>query len=186
MDQPEVIAVGFREFWQPVYDKYRGFFDCALKLAPIVSDMIKTPVGGQLLQIVGHLVGAAANSYGALLTLVLNGFGLDAMKIARSIYETELNILWLKNHPDDLADFLDYNLIQQKQLYDAMSEEQQKTVPKERYEQMMADYNRVLPRFLKDRKGQIPRSEWCRVSIYERAKEAEQHWKEDGCRWYPR
>ena len=43
---------------------------------------------------------------------------------------------------------------------------------------MMANYNRVLPRFLKDRKRQIPRSEWCRVSLYERAKEAEQRWKE--------
>jgi len=27
---------------------------------------------------------------------------MDAIKIARSIYETELNILWLKNHPEDL------------------------------------------------------------------------------------
>jgi hypothetical protein len=178
MDQPEVVAAGFPEFWKPVYLKYQGFFDCAHKLVPVVSDMIKAPVGGQLLQIVGRLVAAASNSYGALLTLVLNGFGLDAMKIARSIYETELNILWLKNHPDDLADFLDYNLVQQKQLYDQMSEEQQKAVPKERFEQMMADYNRVLPRFLKDVKRQIPRSEWCRVSIYERAKEAEQQWKE--------
>jgi hypothetical protein len=90
-EQGDVIAAGFPEFWRPVYHKYRGFFDCALKLAPIVSDMVKTPVGGQLLHIVGRLVGAAANSYGALLTLVLNGYGLDAMKIARSIYETELN-----------------------------------------------------------------------------------------------
>ena len=48
---------------------------------------------------------AAANSYGALLTLVLNGYGQDAMKIARSIYETELNGFWLKNHPEDLDDF---------------------------------------------------------------------------------
>jgi len=122
------------------------------------------------------MVAAAANSYGALLTLVLNGYGQDAMKIVRSIYETELNVLWLKNHPEDLQDFLDYNLIQQKQLYDAMDQQQQLAVPKERYDQMMADYNRVLPRFLKDVKRQIPRSEWCRVSIYERAKEAERQW----------
>jgi hypothetical protein len=37
---------------------------------------------------------AAANSYKALLTLVLNSYGHDAMKIAWSIYEIELNVLW--------------------------------------------------------------------------------------------
>ena len=177
MDEPEVMA-GFPEMWEPVYQKYRLFFECAAKLAPIVSDMIKAPIEGQLLHIVGRMVAAAANSYGALLTLVLNGYGQDAMKIARSIYETELNVLWLKNHPEDLQDFLDYNLIQQKQLYDEMDEQQQQAVPKERYDQMVADYNHVLPRFLKDAKRQIPRSEWCRVSIYERAKEAEQQWRD--------
>jgi hypothetical protein len=39
---------------------------------------------------------------------------------------------------------------------------------------MMNDYNRVLPRFIKDRKNQIPRNEWCRESLYARAKEAGQ------------
>jgi hypothetical protein len=43
---------------------------------------------------------------------------------------------------------------------------------------MIADYNSVLPRFLKDVKKQIPRSEWCKVSLYERAKTAEQQWRE--------
>jgi hypothetical protein len=176
MPEPELIA-GFSEFWTPVYQKYKGFFDCAHQLGPIVSDMIKTPVEGKLLLIVGRMMAAAANSYGALLTLVLNGYGQDAMKIARSIYETELNILWLKNHPEDLDDFLDYHLIQQKQLFEEMDEEQQNAVSKERYDQMMADYNRVLPRFLKDVKKGIPRNEWCGVSIYKRAKEAEEHWE---------
>ncbi len=177
MDEAEVMA-GFPEVWKPVYQKYRLFFECAAKLAPIVSDMIKAPIEGQFPHIVGRMVAAAANSYGALLTLVLNGYGQDAMKIARSIYETELNVLWLKNHPEDFQDFLDYHLIQQKQLYDEMDEEQQQAAPKERYDQMMADYNRVLPHFLKGKKRQIPRSEWCRVSIYERAKEAAQQWRD--------
>ena len=145
---------------------------------PFVSDIIKVPVGGQLLHIVGRLTAAAANSYGALLTLVLNGYGMDAMKIARSIYETELNILWLKNHPEDLADFLDYNIIQQKQLYDEMSEEHQRGVSRERHKEMMGAYDRVLPRFASGRDKTRPRNEWCRVSIYDRAKEAEQQWRE--------
>ena len=172
------VMAGFPEMWTPVYRKYQNFFECAAKLAPIVSDMIKTPVEGQLLMIVGRLMAAAANSYGALLTLVLNGYGQDAMKIARSLYETELNVLWLKNHPEDLTDFVDYNIIQQKQLYDEMSEEQQKAFTKEHYDEMMAEYNRILPRFASGRDKNRARNEWCRVSIYDRAKEAEQKWRE--------
>jgi Family of unknown function (DUF5677) len=172
------IAAGFPEMWQPVYTKYRLFFDCATKLAPIISDMIKAPIEGHLLQIVGMIVAATANSYGALLTLVLNGYGQDAMKIARSAYEAELNILWLKNHPEDLTDFLDYHVVQQKQLYDQMDEYQQKAMPKEQYERMIADYNAVLPRFATGRDKTRPRNEWCRASLYERAKEAEQYWNQ--------
>jgi hypothetical protein len=123
--------------------------------------------------IVGHMVAAAANSYGALVTLVLNGYGHDAMKIARSIYEVELNVLWLKNHPEEIRDFLDYNVIQQKLYFDAMDEGLQQAMPKDRYEEMMREYERILPRFATGRDKTRPRNEWCRASIYERAKEAE-------------
>lgn len=158
--------------WQPVYDKYKLFFDCAEKLAPIVSEMIQTPIQGPLLQMVGQMTAAAANTHGALLTLVLNGYGHDAMKLARSLFEIELNILRLKAHPDEISDYVDYNIIQQKQLYDMLDIDQKKQVPQERYDEMMNEYNAALPRFIKDRKKQIPRSEWCRESLYARAKEA--------------
>ena len=168
------LVAGFSEMWEPVYTKYKGFFDCAEKLEPIVRDMCHATIKGRksrLLHIVGRMAAAAANSYGALLTLALNGYGHDAMKIARSLFEIELNILRLKAHPKELDDFLDYSLIQQKQLYDTFNDEQKKQVPHERYDAMMADYNRVLPRFIKDVKNQIPRNEWCKDSLYKRAKE---------------
>jgi len=172
---PDVVA-GFPEWWEPVHQKYKLFFECAFRLQPIVNEMISTPVGGHLLMIVGHTLAAAANSYAAILTLVLNGFGFDAVRIARSIYEAELNVLWLKNHPEDVDDFLDYNIIQQKQYYDAMDAEQQKAISKERVEEMMREYDRVLPRFASSRDKTRPRNEWCKVSIWERAKGAEAYW----------
>ena len=168
----QALAAGFSEMWQPVYDKYKMFFESGAKLQLIVNEMIRQPIQGQLLYIVGQMAAAAANTYGALLTLVLNGYGHDALKLARSLFEIELNILWLKNHPEDLADFLDYNIIQQKQLYDMLSEDQKQQVPKERYEQMMQDYNRLLPRFATGRDKTRARNEWCRESLFDRAKEA--------------
>jgi hypothetical protein len=49
--------------WQPVYEKYQLCFECAAKLAPIVSDMMRVPVEGQLSQIIGRMLAAAADSY---------------------------------------------------------------------------------------------------------------------------
>jgi hypothetical protein len=176
-DVRNVIAAGFPEMWQPVYLKYRLFFDCAAKLQPILGEIISTPVEGSLAIVAGHLTAAAANSYGALLTLVLNGFGHDAVKIARGIYEVDINVLWLKNHPTDVEDFLDYNIIQQKEYYDALDEEQKITVPKERLEELTREYGRIFPRFASARDKTRPRNDWCKVSIYQRAKHAEEQWK---------
>ena len=167
-----VVAAGFPEMWQPVYDKYRLFFELAIKLQPIVNEMTQRPMSGQLSQIVCRMVLAAANTNGALLTLVLNGYGHDAMKLARSIYETELNIVWLKKHPEDIRDFVDYLIIRHKLTYDQMDKEQQQQLPMESYERMMTKYAEVLPRFAIPRDKTRPRNEWCRVSISEKAKEA--------------
>jgi hypothetical protein len=74
----------------PFTQDIRLFFDCAAKLAPIVSDMIRASVEGHRLQIVGRMVAAAASSYAALLTPVLNGYGQGAVKIAAAF--TSVNI----------------------------------------------------------------------------------------------
>jgi hypothetical protein len=94
------------------------------------------------------------------------------MKLARSLFEIELNIVRLKAHPEEIEDFLGYHLIQQKQLYDTSTDEQRKQVPQERYDQMVSDYNSVLCRFATGRDKTRPRNEWCSVSLYDRAKEA--------------
>lgn len=156
----------------PVYNKYKLFFDCSAKLAQISTEMNRTPVRGSLLQIVGRMAAVAANTHGALLTLVLNGYGHDAMRLARSLFEVEINITHLKVHPEEIEDFLEYHHVQQKQRCDMFSDEQKKQFPRERYNQMMRDYNRVLPRFATRRNKARPRNEWCRVSLYDRAKGA--------------
>lgn len=176
-EEPPRIVAGFPEMWQPVYDRYGLFFKAAGKIQDLVKEMASRVPSGELSGIVCRMVCVAANTLSAIVTLVLNGYGYDAMKLGRSVYEAELNIFWLKNHPGDIKDFIDYNVIQQKQEYDALPVEQKQTFPKERYEQMMADYNAMLPRFTTKHDSARPRNEWCRVSIYERAKEAEQYWQ---------
>jgi hypothetical protein len=80
-----VQAAGFLEMWQPVYDKYKLFFDCGTKLGPIVHEMFTAPIEGPLLMITGHILAAAVNSYGAVLTLALNGYGHDGYNRAKHL-----------------------------------------------------------------------------------------------------
>ena len=157
--------------WTPVYEKYKDLFEAAKNMEPLVNEMIHKPMKGKLAQTVCRLLYAAVNTKGAMLTLVFNGFGHDAMKLARSIFEIELNISWLKKYPADIDDYLEYAIIQQKQLYDELDPEQQRQVPPERVAQMMKEYTEALDRFGTGRDKSRPRNEWCRVSLYERAKE---------------
>jgi len=179
MEQPPGVIAGFPEMWQPVYEKYRLFWEAAWNMQPLVNEMTSNPMTGQLAQIVARMVFASCNTMGALLTLVLNGYGHDAMKLARSIFEAEVNILWLKKHPEEVTDFLDFNIIQQREIFDAMDEEQQQAVPVERREQMMAEYTEALQRFGRGKGKTRPRNEWCATSFYDRAKAAEEYWQEE-------
>lgn len=166
------MAAGFPEMWTPVYAKYKLFFDAAVKLAPIATEIIKTPVKGPLLHTVGRMAAAAANTHGALLTLVLNGYGHDAIKLGRSLFEIEINIIHLRAHPDEIEDFLGYHHIRQRQYYDLLSDEEKRNVPRKRYNSMMSDYNAVLGRFASRRDKNRPRGQWCKVSLYDRAQKA--------------
>lgn len=165
--------------WQPVHDKYRPFFETAMNMTALVNEMLVQPVTCQLANIVGRLVFASCNTMGAMLTLVLNGYGHDAVKLARSIYEAEINILWLKQHPEEVTDFLDFNIIQAKELFDAMDDEQQKAVTVESRDELMAEYARALDRFGVGKGKTRSRNEWCATSFYERAKAAEVYWAEE-------
>ncbi len=116
------------------------------------------------------MVAAASNTAGALQVLVLNGYGHDAMKLARSLFEIEVNIAWFHLHPDEIEDFIEYHHIKQKQYYDMFTDEQMAKFPKERYDEMIAAYNAAFPRFASKSDPKRPRNEWCSVSLYARAR----------------
>jgi hypothetical protein len=179
-DAPGLI--GCPEMWKPVSDRYRPLFDTAVNSLSICNEIMGQcgfTAGIELVTGSGtfasgveltvcRMVLAASNTFGALQVLVLNGYGPDALRLSRSIHEAELNVFWLKEHPEDVEDFIGYRAIQRKQLYDQMDEEQRKLVPQATSTEILTDYERSLPRFVKPGKTK-PRSEWCRVSLRDRA-----------------
>ncbi len=83
-------------------------------------------------KVMRHLAKMAANSLGALTTLLLNGYGHDGMKIARGIFETSVTIAYLRKHPDELEDYFDFQEILTKRrldYYDRRYPELVKDVP---------------------------------------------------------
>jgi len=107
------------------------------------------------------LARSASNSFGALITLVLNGYGNDAMRIARSIFETDIVAGYLKRHPEEIGDYFDYHVILQKRMYDYMREytpELLERIDSGVISEMKSRYAGVGPRLRRRRKGWTEKS----------------------------
>jgi Family of unknown function (DUF5677) len=171
MSEPRPITViaGFPQMWNPVFQQYKPFFAAVDQLISLHNRVIRVPVQGQAPKVVGSLLHLMTNDYGAVLALVMNGYGVQAMKIVPSMFETECNIHYLKNDPDAVSDYIDFNIIERKTLYDLMDDEQKRNQDPADVASMLAEYNAVVPRFTKN--GRI-RHEWCEKTLYQRAEAA--------------
>jgi hypothetical protein len=165
---PQVIA-GFPEFWQQVHDRYRPIFEGAGKLQSLQMRIFNTPVKGQPASVMRRLAITASNSFGAIITLALNGYGNDGMKIARGLFEVELIMFYLKKHPEKVDDYLEYDVILQKQMFDELRPEEKDQIEPAAVKKMLEEYDRVRLRF--ERNGRI-RGDWCEITIRQRAEEA--------------
>lgn len=66
------------------------------------------------------LAKAVANSFGAVLILCENGYGVDAMKVARSMFEGTVNLLYLAKHPEEFVNFYDFSYMQTERYFTYM------------------------------------------------------------------
>lgn len=170
-DQKKVIA-GFPGFWQQAHDKYPLFFKAAMELMPLQNEIFKKPIGEPLHKVIRHIGKIVANSLGALITLVLNGYGNDAMKIARSMFEGAVIVGYLKRHPEHLDDYLDFHWVRQKRLYDYMKRfdpDLLQRVSSDKVAEMKRQFRAVSSRFSNSR-GKI-RSSWSKVPLRQMAEE---------------
>lgn len=171
MQQHKVIA-GFPEFWQKAHDKYPLFFKAAKELMPLENEIFKKPASEPLHKVLRHIAKIVSNSLGALITLVLNGYGNDAMKIARGMFEGAVTVGYLKGHPEQVEDYLDFHWIRQKRLYDYMKKSDPdllQRVSPEKIAEMKRQLAVVAPRFTGSR-GKL-RNSWSKVKLRQMAEE---------------
>lgn len=168
-----VVGVGYPDFWQHVHDQFPTFFGTAsLELVDIGNTAFRGSLSAPLHKLVRHLARMVFNSIGSVSVLALNGSGVDAMKIARGMFETSVTLGYLRVHPEQVDDYLDYHCVIQKQRLDFMKEHEPdrlKQLPAELVQRIEADFARVAPRF-RNRKGKL-RTSWSKASIREMARD---------------
>jgi len=169
MCDPRVEAVGYPEFWQQVHDRFPAVFKAIHDLHPLQRAIFLKPVSEPLHKVIRHLAKMTVNSLGALTTLVLNGYGNDAMKIARGMFEAAVNVCYLQKHPGELDDFFDYYWVRKYRLAKSI----ERTDPATHAAHVtdvaknMAEFNKVKHRY-EDKKGKL-RGSWSIKSIAKRA-----------------
>ena len=107
------------------------------------------------------------------MVLVLNGYGNDAMKIARGMFEACVTICYLQKHPDEFQDFLDFFWVRQIRALEHLQEldpEAVAALPRETAE-IRDEFAKSESRFR--RKDGRLRASWCSKDLAARAREVE-------------
>lgn len=164
--------IGFPEFQKEALQTLEPMLAAAGSFLLIGREMIKAPVSGQLPDLAKQITQIVANSMESVLLLVSNGCGIDALRIARTMFEAAVTLHYLDSHPELVQDFIDYQWVIQKDHYEyrlTLPPEKVPPLSPENVAEMESNYQRVKGRFT-DRKGRNRKS-WCRATLREMAKE---------------
>jgi hypothetical protein len=169
---PGGIVAGFPEFWQTAHDAFPRFFAATDHLVPLVNVVLAKPIGGQLPRILHYMTAIISNSLGSLITLALNGYGHDAVRIALGMFENSVNAAYLAKHPTEVQDYLEYHWIKQRRLLDYMRKDDPalfQQLKQSDIDEIDTEYSKVVPRFT-GTNGKI-RKDWCTKNLRQRAED---------------
>jgi hypothetical protein len=136
-------------------------FRAAEELLEAGAKITAQPHAEQLPETVRRLLRTVSNSMRSVLILVEHGGGTDALKIARTMFETAVNIHYLHSHPETLQDYVDFQWIKKKKHHDYLlkfAPAQAQRVDQATLSELNAEFARASPRFMGP-KGRV-RSQW--------------------------
>lgn len=169
---PVSVEIGFPEFRYRIYQQYPVAFEKCKELVDVANEFWSKPVSSPYPQVVGRICCIVCNSLGGLVTLVLNGYGNDAMKIARSMFEAAVTVSYLKRHPGQFQDYWDFHWIRHRRSYELMvklTPQHARKISEDKIAEMERNYASVVDRF-KDKKGKV-RVRWSKVPFAKMAEE---------------
>jgi Family of unknown function (DUF5677) len=157
---------GFPGFEREVQKNLAPMLTAARSLSQIGQEMTIAPLSGQMEDLARQIALTVANSMESVLLLVCNGCGVDALRIARTMFEAAVTISYLYKHPELVQDYIDFLWVIRKKNYDHLLQlpaGRARRVAPERVREMLARYEQVKGRFT-DKKGRI-RNSWCKASL---------------------
>ena len=149
--QPMTVRqVGYPDFWPVVLEQYKKLFAVTQTLGPTIDDLFSVAHTEPLHKICRHLAKMVANSVGAVLLLGMNGYGVDAIKIARTMFESAVTLTYLRKHPDEFDDYFDFHFIvamKRHRFMEKHAPQHLKRVTSEAIDSIKKGYARVVSRF---------------------------------------
>ncbi len=176
MSKGQQPIFGYPDFWQKVYDTYAKFFEVFPRaceaLNSITTRVYENVEPSQ--KAILYLGMATCTSMMELTTLVGNGLGQGAMKIARTMLETAINAEYLRQFPGDSDCFLEWHLVEQHQLLNYMREhapDQLSKLSNETIAETDKNFEGVRPKFeYNNASGKKRlRGSWCSLDLGSRA-----------------
>lgn len=138
------------DFITSVRQALGDIFKAAADLLTVGHEIAATPSTDPLPETVRQLLRTVSNSMRSVLILVEHGCGTDALKIARTMFETAVNIHYLHSHPEAIQDYVDFQWIKKKKHHDYLlkfAPAQAQRMDDASLSELTAEYARVSPRF---------------------------------------
>jgi hypothetical protein len=165
-----MVGFGYPTFSPQVVDSFPRFFEVADRAFRSLDALVTRgypecePVQKVILNL-GILAGISAQE---LMVLAGNGFGLGAMKIARTLLETAINAEYLRLFPDECDDYLDWLWVERyKRLIYIRENMPERLSDLSDTAGTETGFMRVRSRFLRAN-GDL-RGSWCRLDLGARA-----------------
>jgi len=161
---------GFPKFQKHAFQTFGPLLAAARSLIQIGQKMTSAPVSGHLPDVAKQIAQTVANSMESVLVLVSNGCGVDGLRIARTMFEAAVTLLYLDSHPDLVEDFIDFLWIIRKKHVDyRLASNCVPPMSPEIVAETEKNYQRVKGRFT-GTKGRI-RNSWSKATLRDMAKE---------------
>src|SRR5262249_14385171 len=153
---------GFKDFWETAYNEFPHFFGCVASLTALINKIRKAPVEGVPARVIHSMACLVSNSFGSLLILALNGYGHDAMRVTRSMFEILVNAKYIELRPTEAQDYVDFHWVRKYKTYEYFkkhSPESLDSMPQQKVDELLAKVQEVRPRF-ENANGKL-REAWC-------------------------
>jgi hypothetical protein len=166
---------GFEDFWPKVYAQCKQQFhaiDDLIRLANEMVHLAEDSAAAPVENVTYALTGATLTGACEVVLLCGNGCGVGAMKIVRGMYESRWTAEYLRRHPKEVEDYLEFSKIllwRRLNWTQGYNQNKARGVSSNQMKKAEDEYNRVKARFT-DGKGRV-RFQWSKKTIGAIAKE---------------